>query len=38
MLEVVQGFAPEAVTLQTVEFVLFDQAGYDAFARVLGEE
>jgi O-acetyl-ADP-ribose deacetylase len=38
MLEAVRGFAPEAAALQTVEFVLFDRAGYDAFARVLGEE
>jgi O-acetyl-ADP-ribose deacetylase len=38
MVGAVRGFAPEAAALQTVEFVLFDQAGYDAFARVLGEE
>ena len=38
MLEAVRDFAPEAAALQKVEFVLFDQAGYDAFARVLGEE
>ena len=37
MLEAVQAFAPEAAAVHRIEFVLFDQAGYDAFARVLGE-